>query len=148
MYRTPEEYERMTDLAISIILDYDIRAYPLDIFDLVDKMGFDLIPYSKNDNKIGLLLKKSADGFNSPLSTAWAPTIVYNDKYGSNSTPTRISQTIGHEIKHILEGDVDDSEDDLCDYFSKYLRCPLPFVLYLGINSESDLVLKFNISNE
>ena len=28
----------------------------------------------------------------------------------------------------------DDNDDKLCDFFSKYLRCPLPILLYLGIN--------------
>lgn len=146
--RMSEEYERMKDLAISIIIDYDIRCYPLDIFDLVKRMGFNLIPYSANHDKVGLLLKKSKDGFNYPLSSDWKPTIMYNDKYGTHLTPARITQTIGHEIKHLAEGDIDDSEDDLCDFFSKYLRCPLPYVLYLGINSKFDLISKFEISVE
>lgn len=146
--RLSEEYERMKDLATSIIIDYDVKQYPLDVFELTKRMGFNLVPYSAYQNKIDLLMKKSKDGFNYPLSSNWQPTIMYNDQYGSHLTPSRIAQTIGHEIKHLVEGDIDDSEDDLCDFFSKYLRCPLPFVLYLGINSKFDLISRFEISNE
>lgn len=119
--RMSEEYERMKDLAISIIVDYNITCYPLDIYDLVKRMGFNLVPYSAYQSKVGLLMKKSKDGFNYPLSLASKPTIMYNDQYGSHLTPARITQTIGHEIKHLVEGDIDDSEDDLCEFFSKYL---------------------------
>ncbi len=63
-----------------------------------------------------------------------------------NIPPARISQTIGHEIKHIIERDNDDSEDDLCDFFSKYLRCPMPYLMYLNIYDTTEIISKFKIS--
>ena len=151
MYRSSEEYDRMRELAIAIIEDYGITAdfYPLDMDWLCRQMKINVVPYSAYESdEIDILLKKSPDGFNVPRSSEKEATIYFNDRFGKHTTPARISQTKGHEIKHILEGDVDDSEDDLCDYFSKYLRCPIPLVLYLGINTSSELMSMFGTSRE
>jgi len=148
MYRTSEEYDRMSKLAIAILVDYGIKEFPLDMDDLCKKMKINLIPYSAYENKnVHVLLAKSHDGFNMPRSTESEATIFFNDKYGI-SNDAHICNTKGHEIKHIVEGDIDDSEDDLCEYFSKYLRCPIPYVLYLGIKTEMELISKFGLSSE
>lgn len=144
MYRTSEEYNRMCKLAIDIINDYDIRAYPLDMGMLCEKMGFNLVSYSSYENKRELLYKKSEDGFSNYDDPTVKPTIYYNDA----RIKVRVSHTLGHEIKHIVERDEDDSEDDLCDYFSKYLRCPLPYVIYLNIKDIAELISRFKISYE
>lgn len=147
MYRSSEEYERMCKLAIDIIVDYDIKIYPLDMDNLCKKMGFILTPYSACEDKKDLLLKKSFDGFSNYSDPTKKPIIFFNDIYG-NIPPARISQTKGHEIKHIVERDRDDSEDDLCDYFSKYLRCPTPYVIYLGITDVNEIISTFELSYE
>lgn len=153
MYRAPAKYERMVDLAIAIIEDYNITIddYPLDMDKLYKKMKIQLVPYSafdSNEQAIELLLKKSKDGFYTPQSKISNLTVYYNDQYGKKLTKQRISQTKGHELKHIFENDKDDSEDDLCDYFAKYLRCPTPLVMYLKIYSAVDLMAKFDLSIE
>ena len=71
---------------------------------------------------------------------------VYNDKYGDHLTPARIQSTLGHEIKHIIEEDTTDEEDDLCDHFARYLRCPIPIVIHLGLSTEMELISYFQIS--
>lgn len=154
MYRSSEEYDRMAKLAISIIEDYGVTAldYPLDMDILCRRMKINIVPYSSyegaDSGRIDLLMKKSKDGFCIPRSSKQEATIFFNDKYGDHLTPARISQTKGHEIKHIIEGDIDDSEDDLCDYFSKYLRCPFPYVFYLKLESAVDIIARFSISYE
>ncbi|MDO4941147.1 MAG: hypothetical protein Q4E33_05605 [Erysipelotrichaceae bacterium] len=147
-----EEYDRMRKLAISIILDYNITMddYPLDMDKLCKRMGINVVPYSAyaEKSKFELFLKRSKDGFNVPRNTKHKATIYYNDKYGDHLTPARISQTKGHELKHILEEDKDDIDDKLCEYFSKYLRCPIPILLYLGIDTRQELISRFGISDE
>lgn len=147
MHRSGEEYNRMCQLAIDIIIDYDVTKYPLDMDNLCKKMGFYLVPYSSFEKQKELLLKKSNDGFSSYDDPTKNPIIFFNDIYGYIS-PARISNTKAHEIKHICERDVDDSEDDLCEYFSKYLRCPIPYVIYLGITDISEIISKFEVSYE
>ena len=143
MHRSGIEYERVDKLARDILIDYGIREYPLDLFELCRKMGFNVIPYSayEDDSKtLETFLKKSEDGFSLPACYNNPPTIIYNDKYGDHLTPARIQSTIGHEIKHIVEGDQDDSEDDLCDHFARYLRCPIPYVITKGYNTVTELI--------
>ena len=143
MYRSSEEYDRMAKLAISIIEDYGVTAldYPLDMDILCRRMKINIVPYSSyegaDSGRIDLLMKKSKDGFCIPRSSKQEATIFFNDKYGDHLTPARISQTQGHEIKHIIE-----------DYFSKYLRCPFPYVFYLKLESAVDIIARFSISYE
>lgn len=125
MHRPGEDYDRIDRLARNILIDYGITRFPLDMFDLCKKMGFIVVPYSsyeKNEEAVQLLLKKSKDGFYLPACNGMPPQIIYNDKYGDHLTPARIQSTLGHEIKHILEEDTTDEEDDLCDHFARYLR--------------------------
>lgn len=147
-----EEYDRMRYLALSVILDYNITMddYPLDMDKLCKMMEINVVPYSAyaENPKLELLLKRSKDGFNVPRNTTQKATIYYNDKYGDHLTPARIAQTKGHELKHVLEEDKDDTDDKLCDYFSKYLRCPIPILLYLGIDTRQELISKFDVSDE
>ncbi len=147
-----EEYDRIRKLVISIIVDYniDINDYPLDMDKLCKRMGINVVPYSAYDGKqtLALLLKRSKDGFNIPRNSKQKATIYYNDKYGDHLTPSRISQTKAHELKHILEEDKNDNDESLCDNFAKYLRYPLPLVLYLKINTRQELISKFGISDE
>lgn len=146
--RSGEEYDRMAKLAIDILIDYRIKDFPLDIYSLCKKMQINVISYSAYEGKEKrLLLKKSTDGFNIPMSTENDATIFINDD-PIYATPQRRSQTVGHEIKHIVEEDQDDSEDDLCEYFSKYLRCPIPYVMYLGLTTKVDIIAYFDISDE
>ena len=148
MRRSGEEYDRIDELARNILIDYHISSFPLDLFWLCTAMGFDVVPYSafEGTKYFPLLLKKSHDGFSYPVCAGKAPTILYNDKYGDHLTPARIQSTIGHEIKHIVEGDQDDSEDDLCDHFARYLRCPIPYVITKGYNTVTELIAHFGIS--
>lgn len=147
MYRKGKDYDRMAKLAISVIIDYGIKSFPLDMESLCLHMGFRLVPYSLFEGKKELLMKKSKDGF-FEMSKDFVYSIVYNDCYGELWNEARKNQTLGHEIKHILDGDVDDSTDDLCEYFSKYLRCPIPYVIYKGYDSSFELVRDFGISYE
>lgn len=147
---TSNEYDRMRLLAISVILDYGITAkdYPLDMDDLCKRMNINVVPYSAyTKEEVEVLLKKSKDGFNVQRTKSNRATIYFNDKYGELITKQRISSTKGHELKHILEEDKDDKEDGLCEYFSRYLRCPVPYVKYLGIKSKQELISQFDISD-
>ena len=147
-----EEYDRIRKLVISIILDYNITIddYPLDMEKLCKKMQINVVPYSAYTDKpnFDILIKKSKDGFNISRNSKQNATIYYNDRYGDHLTPARISQTIAHELKHILEEDKNDADESLCDNFAKYLRCPIPIVIYLNICTRQELISKFGVSDE
>lgn len=148
MYRKGEEYDRMAKLAIEVLLDYGVKDFPLNMDDLCRKMHINVVPYSAFGDDWQLLYKKSIYGFSNYRTKTEKPTIYFNDIFGQPLPKASIESTKGHEVKHILEDDEDDSEDDLCEYFSKYLRCPFPLVLYWDICTPAELISTFAISNE
>lgn len=149
MYRKGKEYNKMCNLAMDIYEDYGITKYsfPLDMKLLLKRMGISLVPYSLYPKHIKLLLKTSIDAFCVPSDGIFQPVAAFND-IDSDYPQSKINSNIGHEIKHIANGDINDDKDDLADYFSKYFRCPVPYVIYLEIDTEEELMEKFGISYE
>lgn len=149
MYRNGEMYDEMCNVVMDIYEDYGITldSFPLDMDWLIEIMGMDLVPYSAFPCHKDLLIKKSKDGFCVPSDGICRPAVIINDT-DSNYGPGKISSNKGHEVKHIVFLDTDDSEDDSADYFSKYLRCPIPLVINLGIKSKTELISKFKITGE
>lgn len=58
-----EKYESAKQIVADIIFDYELK-YPIDIFDLAQRMGFVLVPYSRFKEEKVKLLNFSKDGFN------------------------------------------------------------------------------------
>ena len=139
MYRDSKEYTKLDKAAFSIVEDYGIKAYPLDIHNLCSKMGICLKGYSEYgiENQY-LLIKKSSKGFFVRESKELPPSIFYND-YGISFEEQRI--TIAHEIKHYIfnEDNTEDRYDDLADHFGRFLLCPTPYLMVTGITDASDI---------
>lgn len=148
MYRQGKEYDHVDRLAIDILMDYGINQFPLDIDDLCRKMNINIVPYSAFDSDVELLLKKSKQGSSKHRTETDNPTIYFNDIYGDHLTPANIASTKAHEIKHIVDNDLDDSKDDLASHFARHLRCPIPVVIYWNIYSSNELISRFGISQE
>ena len=146
MYRRGKEYDRMAQLAIQLYLDYNITEFPINPLKLCDKLGIILVPYSAfSVEEQELLLKRSEYAFFVPMSLETQPMIFYNDMISSEGC---IRLSIFHEIKHFVdEDDTEDPEDDdLADYFGKYLACPVPYLVIFGINNPMEIVSKFGLS--
>lgn len=154
-YRDSTKYERMARLAIDIYIDYNITEFPTNAKDIAKRMGFDFIFYSDLDEKTrALMIKLSDDGVNYPHMTGpnCIRTIYINDTIQSNGR----KDTSGfHEIKHIVEYDceTDDEElneenEDLANFFGKYMKCPIPYLIYCGYDNEFDIMSKFGVSQE
>ena len=148
MYRTGKEYDRIDRMALDILIDYGITSFPLDMDNLCRKMNINIVPYSAYGESVDLLLKKSRHGFSTHRTENDNPTIYYNDIFGNHLNDSNIASTKAHEIKHIVDNDLDDSEDDLADHFARQLRCPLPLVICWNINSINELISRFRISRE
>lgn len=149
MYRLGEKYDEMAKLAIDVLIDYEINSFPLDGKEICKKLGINLIPYSAYDYEIQQICRKrSEDGFCFYGIKGLTPIICYNDWFLSQLPESRIHSTIFHEIKHILCNDKDESDDDLAEYFSKYIRCPIPLLIYQNITDINYIISNFNISHE
>ena len=137
MYRNGNIYDEMCMVAIDIYIDYDIRKFPVDEKELCRKMGIALIPYSEfEDDEILLLIKRTEHGFFVRESIETPPTIYYND---ISKTDGEKRFTIFHEIKHYVCEDENDEDDDLADYFARYMMCPIPYLLLKNIVTKNEI---------
>lgn len=141
-----DRYEEIKILVVDMFTEHDISCVPISGFEIAQKMGIRVIPYSAfNTEKRKLLLKKSEDGF-SVEKTANEWYIFYNDEkdYG------RINHTMLHEIGHIVLDHTEES--DLAEaevkFFAKYALAPPVLVHKFDIRNPMQLANVFEISYE
>lgn len=138
MYRDGTIYDEIDKVIIDIFQDYNIKSFPLDEFEICNKMGVALVPYSEFD-RIGrkLLHKRSSHGFFVKGSKTQPPTIYYNDHFESKGA---IRFTIFHELKHYVYDDENDDDDDLADYFARHFMCPTAYIMLKCFDSANKIV--------
>ncbi len=149
MYRKGKEYDRLDKMAIDLYVDYGITSFPLDEKELCKKMGIMLIPYSSYDGEnLQLLNKKTQYGFWTMGGNGYTPMIFYNDNIDELHSPATIKQTIRHEIKHFLDGDIIDEPefDDLAEHFGRFLAAPIPYLVAKNITDINVIISTFGVS--
>ena len=148
MYRSSNDYDKMAQLVIDIFIDYNISGFPIDEKEICRKLGLKLVPYSAYSEQDQILLKKrSPDAFFFYASQYTPPTIFYNDKVESYE---RQRYSIFHEVKHYVNNDSDDCEynDEMADYFARYIMCPIPYLIKANINDALTLISDHRVSAE
>lgn len=141
-------YEEIKQSVVKMFLDYDVSCVPINSFEIANKMGIKVIPYSAYPEKVRQLMqKKSTDGFSVEKEVGeWY--IFYNDDethdYG------RINNTIMHEIGHIVLNHSEDSElaEKEVKFFAKYTLAPPVLIHKLGLNTVGNIMRVFEISYE
>ena len=121
-----------------VILDvyqkYGIRAFPIDVFSLVVRMGYDVRRYSnvapRSYEKL-IQISRSA--------CLLSRTIFYNDE----EPDARIRFSICHELAHDLLGTED---EDLADAFAGEFLAPSPVIRTRGIGTADQLAEGFGLS--
>ncbi len=140
-----ERCEEIKQIVVDLFDKYDINCIPISGFEIANKMGIKVIPYSaKSDKTRNLCLQFSEDGFSVLKNEKW--TIFYNDEkqYG------RFNNTIVHEIGHIVLNHTEDSElaEKEVKFFAKYALVPPVLVHRLKIDNPEDIEQIFNVSYE
>jgi len=113
--------EHIKITAINTLEYYDIKCVPISAFEMANKIGLSVFPYSAFGEKAELLMKLSEDGFICGTS------VYYNDKckiYG------RINHTIMHEVGHYILGHTSNGEEEEkeASFFAKYTLAPPPLI--------------------
>lgn len=144
------DYEKMAKLVIDIYLDYDIKLFPVDAYDIAERMGFKVSYYSDYPKEEREAFKKLfKDGTNLPIEgdSKHTRNIIINDEIKS---PARKQATIFHEIKHIVNCDKEGTQfnEDMATFFSRYMRCPTPYLICKKIESSDIIENKFEISTQ
>lgn len=140
-----ERCEEIKKEVVNMFEKYNVNCVPINGFEIANKMGVKVIPYSTNSEyKRQLCLKESEDGFSVLYKNQWY--IFYNDEkiFG------RINNTMLHEIGHIVLGHTEDSQlaEKEVNFFAKYALVPPVLVHKLQISTVEEIAKVFNVSNE
>lgn len=145
---TNERYEEIKRIVVKMFEECSVSCVPINGFEIANKMGVKVIPYSAYLTRVRYLMKRySSDGF-SVLRDSGKWYIFYNDDnehdYG------RINNTIMHEIAHIVLDHTEDSElaEMEVRFFAKYALAPPVLIHKLKLKSAESIADIFEISFE
>ena len=146
-------YKDIIKECVDVFIKYDIRNIPIDPFEIANKMGIVLKPYSRLiDEGKKVALNTSEDGFALLRHEGEAPFVekkwyvFYNDE----KLPERIKFTIMHEIGHIVREHTEGSDlaEAEANFFAKYSLAPPPLVHRISPDDYFDIAEAFDISVE
>ena len=140
----------MEKKVFQILLDNEYVEFPLDVFELARRVfKAEIIKYSDLGDEVRkkiLSVKELEDSFT--VFEHWSDgNITYKIYINDSKAIYRQRFSMGHEIKHIVFKEEDPSEEDeaLADYFSKCLIAPKCLIIMDNIESEDDIVEKFEL---
>lgn len=151
---TKDRFDEMVLLAQSVLLDYGCYTFPVNVYGLANKIGMSLIPYStlaprKRERLLGVQGTERGLTISEVSNGNVAYCTYYNDDYSEAAR----RYTIAHEIKHIVSGDIEKSEDSFTDkdeclanYFAKCLLAPQSIIITRGYRTKEEYVEHFGIS--
>ena len=143
-----KRYEEIKQTVVKMFESYGVSCVPINGFEIANKMGVKVIPYSAYPARTRYLMEKySIDGFSVLRDTGeWC--IFYNDDdehdYG------RINNTIMHEVAHIVLDHTEDSElaETEVRFFAKYALAPPALIHKLKLETVESIADIFEISFE
>ena len=142
-----DTYEFIKAEVIDLFVRYDVKCIPISGFELADKMGIILMPYSAlPEKKLITAHKVSPDGFYME-SRDGKEYIYYDDQVGYE----RCNMTILHEIGHAVLGHSEETDSEVAEseaaFFAKYAAAP-PLLYKVQPNSPKEIAELFCISFE
>ena len=148
MKLSDEVYEFIKQEVIDLFIRYDIKCTPISGFELAQKMGIVVIPYSAlSKRKLRKARKISPDGFY--LEPGDGKEYIY---YDDTSGYERSNMTILHEIGHCVLGHNDSTDPEEAEaeanFFAKYAIAPPPLVHRFKPATPKDIKEHFFISYE
>lgn len=137
--------EEIKEQVVNLFEKYNIHCVPINGFEIANKMGIKVIPYSSKSEKAKeWCSRESEDGFSVFRENKWY--IFYNDekKFG------RVNNTMLHEIGHIVLDHTEDSElaEKEVKFFAKYALVPPVLVHKLKLTTPEEISEKFDVSYE
>ncbi len=126
-----DRYDEIRSIVADLIEDWDISVYPLSVWQLVHRMGIQLIPYSELPEQL-----------RTKVITYWPDAITiypadFNPArtfilYNENLERERIRFTVAHELAHLILMHPSTGKEQYeheADIFANYLLAPTPLVL-------------------
>jgi Zn-dependent peptidase ImmA (M78 family) len=148
MKLTDQEYESIKQEVIDILARYDIRCTPISGFEIAQKMGIIVMPYSALTKKQRQAVEEiSSDGCYMEPGDG-REYIIYNDTEGY----ARSNMTLLHEIGHCVLGHDDDTDPALAEaeanFFAKYIIAPPPLIHQIKPTCPEDIQKYFCVSHQ
>ncbi len=148
-----DKYIAIEKKALNLLIDYSYIDFPVDVFDFAKSVfNADIIKYSSISSE--KLLKLSRFGALDDSFTVFEHmsdgTIHYKIYFNDKKPYYRQRFSIGHEIKHIVYGEENpsDEEEDLAEYFSKVFIAPKCMVILSDVYSAREITEKFELGPE
>lgn len=143
-----EVYEFIKQEVIDLFIRFDIKCTPISGFELAQKMGIIMVPYSAlSKRKWHKAIAISSDGFYLEPGDN-KEYIYYDDTRGYE----RSNMTILHEIGHCVLGHSDKTDPEEAEaeanFFAKYAIAPPPLVHRFKPTTPEDIQKHFFISYE
>lgn len=126
--------EEIQEEVAFLIEDYGISQYPFSIWELLNKLKIDTIPYSKLPEEVAALMRRMRlDAITiRPENFEVTKTTVYYDDAPPSISRQRIRFTLAHEVGHLVlqhPGDGDEIYEAEANNFARYLLAPDPLVI-------------------
>ena len=141
-------YEYIKEEVIDLFVRNDIKCTPISGFELAQKMGIIVIPYSAlTEQQLKAARQTSSDGFY--MEPGNGKEYIYCDDTRGYE---RLNMTILHEIGHCVLGHNEITDPDVAEseanFFAKYAIAPPPLVHRICPIYPSDIQKHFFISYE
>lgn len=142
-------YEAIKERVVDLLDDYGVTRYPLDVFELVGRMGIRLVPYSLLDGeRRSAAFEYSDDAFRIVSPDHSEAFIFYNDAMPLE----RARYSVAHELAHVVlehgSRDGDDEIESEADFFAAYLLMPVPLVYALCSPNPEEVSVFFGTSRQ
>lgn len=134
----------------------NVNTYPIDCFDIAQKLYYKLVPYSTLDPiRYAEAIRTDIDGFSRVIFNPDTDMYQYIIHYNDSANQGRMRWTIFHEIGHIYLGHHDNSflqkteiEEAEADFFAKYAIAPPPLINETNCKNATDIYNKFSTSKQ
>lgn len=139
-----ERYEQIKESVVATFEKFGIKTIPIDCFELAQKMGFKIVPFSQLDDE-QLNALRFCEGEAIMFIIDEDKYIFYND-INNNSTRQRFS--IFHEIGHYILGHKQESELARLEanFFASYAIAPIPLIWKTNCGTILKICKTFDVS--
>ena len=139
-------YRRIEEDAANVLIQLNIRKYPVDPFQIAEGLGYILQPYSRlPQDALTLKIAAGIDAFSffNPILNKF---FIY---YNQEKMKERLRFTIGHEIAHIRMEHRRESAlaEKIADIYAAYLLAPSPWIAHAKCDDYKDLAHAFCLSD-
>jgi Zn-dependent peptidase ImmA (M78 family) len=139
-------YQRIEERVASLYVEQNINKVPINPFDIADRRGYIVKPFSDLNEQARLrLFTKKLDG-TSYFDPILRKFVIY---YDNTQIIERIRFTVMHEIGHIDLGHRQESDlaRKMADYYAAYSLAPSPIIHICSCEDYIDVANRFNVSH-